>query len=126
MHQLIAVKYYDHIDRNPLNNRKENLRPSTFSENMQNRGVFKNSTSQITGVHHRKQDNMWMAYINKNNKRIYLGYFVNKEDAIIARLRAEIKYFGKFAPQRHLFEQYGINTIQNDLDKENQTNDRTN
>ena len=49
-----------------------------------------------------------------------------REDAIIARLRAEIKYFGDFAPQKHLFKQYGINTQQNDLDKENQTNDRTN
>ena len=35
------------------------------------------------------------------------------EDAIKARLEAEKKYFGEFAPQRHLFEQYGI-TQQND------------
>ena len=40
------------------------------------------------------------------------------DDAIKARLNAEAKYFGKFAPQRHLFEQYGINTQQNDLNKE--------
>ena len=32
-----------------------------------------------------------------------------KEDAIKARLMAEKKYFGYFAPQRHLFEEYGVN-----------------
>ena len=48
----------------------------------------------------------------------YLGSFSNKDDAIKARLNAEAKYFGKFAPQRHLFEQYGINTKQNDLKEE--------
>lgn len=37
-----------------------------------------------------------------------LSRFVNKEDAIRARLRAERQYFGEFAPQRHLFEEYGI------------------
>jgi len=39
---------------------------------------------------------------------IYIGLFDNKDDAIKARLKAEKKYFGEFAPQRHLFEQYEI------------------
>lgn len=43
-----------------------------------------------------------------NNKTKYLGSFKNKEGAIKARLEAEAKYFGEFAPQKHLFEQYGI------------------
>ena len=34
---------------------------------------------------------------------------MNKHDAIIARLKAELEYYGiNFAPQRHLFEEYGI------------------
>ena len=33
---------------------------------------------------------------------------MNKEDAIKARLEAEAKYYGDFAPQKHLFEEYGI------------------
>lgn len=37
----------------------------------------------------------------------------DKIDAIKARLKAEIKYFGEFAPQKHLYEQYRI-TEQND------------
>lgn len=47
------------------------------------------------------------------NKEIYLGTFTLKEDATKARLAAEAKYFGEFAPQKHLFEEYGILTIQN-------------
>ena len=126
MHQLIFGKYPDHINRNRLDNRKSNLRSATSTENTQNRSKFKNNTSNVTGVTFQQEDEIWIASIGVNKKRIYLGCFANKEDAIIARLRAEIKYFGDFAPQKHLFKQYGINTQQNDLDKENQTNDRTN
>ena len=46
-----------------------------------------------------------------NGKNIYLGVFVNKEDAIKTRLNAEQKYFGEFAPQQHLYEQYNINIL---------------
>ena len=51
-----------------------------------------------------------------NNKTKYLGSFKNKEGAIKARLEAEAKYFGEFAPQRHLFEQYGININGSDIE----------
>lgn len=118
MHQLIFGKYCDHNDRNTLNNRKYNLRPSTFSENMQNRGLFKNNKSGITGVFWRPKEQMWQVYININNKKIHLGWCSSKEEAIKIRLNAEYKYYGEFAPQKYLFEQYDIPTHQNSLDKE--------
>ena len=43
-----------------------------------------------------------------NGKNIHLGVFEDKEDAIKERLNAEVKYFGEFAPQTHLFKEYGI------------------
>ena len=55
-----------------------------------------------------KNNNKWMSSIEFNKKYIYLGRFIVKDDAIIARLKAEKKYYGEFAPQRHLFEEYGI------------------
>ena len=55
--------------------------------------------------------------ITKDKQQKYLGCFSDKEIAIKVRLEAEAKYFGDFAPQRHLFEQYGI-TSQNDLGQE--------
>ena len=61
---------------------------------------------------------MWQVYISVDKKKIHLGWCSNKEEAIKIRLLAESKYYGEFAPQKHLFEEYGINTQQNDLDKE--------
>lgn len=117
MHQLLYGKYCDHIDRNKMNNRKSNLRDSTHTENMQNRSVFKNNKSGVTGVYYDKRKEGWCVQITKDKKQKYLGCFSDKEIAIKVRLEAEAKYFGDFAPQRHLFEQYGI-TSQNDLGQE--------
>ena len=73
----------------------------------------KNNQSGIMGVGFNKSSQQWRARITVNGVPIYLGSFNNKEDAIKTRLQAEIKYFGEFAPQKHLYEQYGI-TEQND------------
>ena len=108
MHWLIIGKYYDHADRNPLNNRKYNLRKATFTENAQNQPIKKTNTSGFIGVTWLKNKNRWVAYITIEKKRKHLGLFVDKEDAICVRLRAEKEYFGEFAPQQHLFKKYGI------------------
>lgn len=108
MHQLIGCKSYDHKDRDKLNNRKDNLRPATKQENSRNRRPQINNTSGIIGVSFRKETKKWRARIHINKKQKSLGDFENKNDAIKTRLEAEAKYYGEFAPQRHLFEQYGI------------------
>ena len=109
MHWIIMGKHYDHKDRNPFNNRKENLRKASFAENAQNSSIHKNNTSGFTGVHWDKTHNVWIVQIGYHNKRKKIGSFVNKKDAVIARLKAELEYFGPdFAPQRHLFKKYGI------------------
>lgn len=107
MHYLFGYKWYDHIDKNPFNNRKQNLRPATAQENARNRSISKRNKSGVTGVY--KRGNRWIAAITNNYKTTELGGYINKDDAIIARLQAEAKCFGEFAPQRHLFEQYKIN-----------------
>lgn len=108
MHWIIVGKQYDHEDRNPLNNRKYNLRKATQKDNARNISMHKNNTSGVMGVFWHKKNNTWIAEIGVDNDLIYLGSFISKKDAITARLSAESKYFGEFAPQRHLFEQYGI------------------
>ena len=108
MHQFLGFKNYDHEDRNELNNRKYNLRKCTSTENSRNRNTPSNNTSGFIGVVWDKNNNKWMSSIEFNKKYIYLGRFIVKDDAIIARLKAEKKYYGEFAPQRHLFEEYGI------------------
>lgn len=107
-HNVLGMLMPDHINRNPLDNRRINLRQATHSENAMNRSKYKNNTSGISGVYWRKDTLKWRASIQVAEVTYNLGSFTNKDDAIIARLNAEIKYFGKFAPQKHLFEQYGI------------------
>lgn len=109
MHYLLGYKYGDHKDRNPLNNQKSNLRECTATQNAQNHTISKSNSSGYIGVCWNKTDCKWMSYITVNYQRITLGLFNKKEDAIIARLQAELEYFGsEFAPQRHLFKQYMI------------------
>lgn len=107
-HHILGCYGYDHKDRNPLNNRRSNLRKATTQENVQNSSKQKNNTSGFIGVSWKKDIQKWTAYIIIDKTQKHLGDFINKKDAIRTRLKAEVKYFGEFAPQRHLFEQYGI------------------
>jgi hypothetical protein len=109
---ILGCSNYDHINRNPLDNRKHNLRPATHAENSRNQSLRTNNTSGVTGVSRSKSISKWIAEIRINKEHFYLGSFANKDDAIRARLNAEVKYFGEFAPQRHLYEQYGIKEIE--------------
>ena len=113
MHQLIGCKGYDHIDRNPLNNRRSNLRPCTQQENCRNRSLYNNNKTGVTGVGWDKRKQKWRAHIGLDYKMIHLGYFNNFDDAVKTRLEAEKKYFGEFASQKYLFEQYGIESEEN-------------
>lgn len=109
MHQFLGCKNWDHADRNEMNNRRYNLRPCTNKENIRNKSIQKNNTSGIIGVSWREDRQKYRAYITvENRKQIFLGNFLNKEDAIKIRLKAEKEYFGEFAPQRDLFKKYGI------------------
>lgn len=100
MHQLIMNdKEIDHIDGNPKNNRKNNLRKTTHCENMKNTKLSISNTSGHKGVH-LTNNGRWGACITHNNKRIHLGTFMNYEDAVRVREEAEQKYFGEFNRSR--------------------------
>lgn len=108
MHKLLGMLNYDHVDRNELNNRRYNLRPCTHQENCRNKNIRTDNKSGVTGVYFSKEHNKWRAQIKINGKNTMVYYGNSKEDAIKARLETEAKYYGEFAPQRHLFEQYEI------------------
>lgn len=111
MHRLITdfkYEFVDHKNRKKYDNRKNNLRPATKSENSRNQSKKKNNTTGFIGIAWRKRDKVWSANIRINGKQKWLGQFQTKEEAIKARLEAEFKYYKEFAPQRHLFKQYGI------------------
>lgn len=86
----------DHIDHITWNNRKQNLRITTTSQNMMNRKIFKNNTSGVKGVNWHSRDEKWVARICIDERETHLGYFNNFEDAVQARKDAELKYYGEF------------------------------
>lgn len=99
MHHIIlnSRKLIDHIDRNPLNNMKSNLRFATKSTNAMNTRIPSNNTSGIKGVSWNNKSKKWVTYININKKRLILGYFKEIKDAAIKRAEAELIYFKEFS-----------------------------
>lgn len=78
----------DHISRDPLDNRRSNLRLVNRSLNCLNRCVSQHNKAGYKGVY-RSQDGKWHAQISYNGKKLYLGTYSCCEDAIAARLNAE-------------------------------------
>jgi hypothetical protein len=74
----------DHIDRDPKNNRIENLRPATPYENRMNQGLRKTNKVGVTGVCWHKSSKKWQARKHIAGKRVDLGRFDSLEDAIKA------------------------------------------
>jgi hypothetical protein len=89
--------WVDHIDRNPLNNQRSNLRICTEVENHRNYTLLITNTSGYKGVSFHKRKNLWISHIGVNNKLIHLGYFNISEEAGHAYDRAAVKYYGEFA-----------------------------
>ncbi len=87
----------DHKDYNPSNNRIENLRAATKSQNMANQGIAKHNTSGIKGVGFMKHTGKWRAYIQHQSKFYHLGSFDTMEEAVAARSAAAERMQGEFA-----------------------------
>lgn len=107
LHKLIMGSYpseiVDHINHpktgeNKYDNRKQNLRVVTQSQNCMNQHKRSNNTSGVKGISWYKDRNKWGVKITANGKQIHLGFFNEDEfeDAIKARKDAEQKYFGKY------------------------------
>ena len=81
-----------HKNNKENDNRIKNLRELSHKQNMKNQSLYRNNTSGHAGVHWIRRDKRWLAQIQVNGKKINLGYFKEKEDAIKARKEAEAKY----------------------------------
>lgn len=86
----------DHINGDGLDNRRENLRWATRSENCMNRAGAKGS-SEYKGVSWDKERRKWAAFIKINKKNTPLGRFDLEVDAATAYDRAAVEAYGPFA-----------------------------
>ena len=88
----------DHIDLNPLNNTRKNLRLATHAENSRNRRKRRDNTSGYTGVTFIKARSAWIAIIYVNRKRVWSsGFKTTALEAHEARCKAIDQYHGSFA-----------------------------
>lgn len=86
MHGEFPAGNLDHINQVKSDNRIDNLRVVSQSQNMQN-------LAGVKGISWDKTRAKWCARIKVMYKDIYLGRFINKDDAIAARKAAEAIYF---------------------------------
>jgi len=86
----------DHRDRNPSNNRWDNLRRATVSQNNANRRRHRNNACGFKGVM-RLGAGRWRAGIRKNGRRHHLGVFSTPQAAHAAYVAAARRLFGEFA-----------------------------
>lgn len=87
----------DHIDRNPLNNQRNNLRLADRSQQRANQSISKSNTSGVKGVIFDKSRNKYRAEVCMYGKRYYLGRFDNIIEAANAYRAAAEKIQGEFA-----------------------------
>lgn len=87
----------DHENQNGLDCRQANLRPATKSTNAQNRGIDRNNTSGVKGVHYETWTGRWRAELWVNKKHLRLGRYATLAEAEHAVLQARREHHGAFA-----------------------------
>lgn len=89
----------DHINGDPLDNRRSNLRVCTHAQNLANRRKNANSKNKFKGVGRSRHPNAWYASIGsgRHKGRQYLGYFKSEEEAAAWYDIAAVLTYGEFA-----------------------------
>ena len=87
----------DHRDRDRLNNRWDNLRNATQSQNQANVGAMRHNRIGLKGVKHAPSGANYIARININGRQRHLGMFSTPEAAHAAYLTAARARWGEFA-----------------------------
>jgi hypothetical protein len=104
LHRLIYLYHHgyipeqiDHINRDCLDNRIENLRPASSQQNASNRKLFTSNSSGSKGVSWHRINKKWFVYVDVNKKRKNIGYFADFELADLVATEARDKYHGAYA-----------------------------
>jgi hypothetical protein len=101
LHRLLANakkgEQVDHINGDSLDNRRENLRLCSQSQNNANRKILTTNKSGYRGVSWSNHAKKWRTVFKVNSEQRHLGYFDNIRDAAKAYNLEAKKYFGDFA-----------------------------
>ena len=103
---MVKGEFVDHINRNKLDNRRQNLRLATPAQNRYNVGIQKNNKSGFKGVTWTKAGKCFEAKISIKDIRQHIGYFNTAEEAAHAYDRAALYYYGEFASPNYPVSDY--------------------
>ena len=90
-------KQIDHINGVKNDNRIENLREVTNSQNKMNTKLQSNNKSGIKNVNWCKKSNKWVVQLAVDNKKRWFGYYYDLNVAKFVAETMRYKYHGKFA-----------------------------
>lgn len=82
----------DHINFDPLDNRRPNLRVVTGKQNLQYKPSQRGSTSRFVGVSWQSRSGRWVAQIGVDGRMVHLGYHDTEEAAAAARDRFVVEH----------------------------------
>jgi hypothetical protein len=102
MHQIVlgvfgrkSGKVVDHINHNRMDNRRENLRVVDRTTN-----AFHSNKYPGAGISFCAKYAKWRAYISYKRKRIHIGSYSDRADAMAARRAAELQYYGVYKGEK--------------------------
>lgn len=103
LHRVLASpapgQYVDHVNRDPLDNRRSNLRICDNKLNTRNRRPLKHNQSGFNGLSFPKSiktsSKPIRVQITNDYKNIHVGNYATLEEALSARLFAESYYWGE-------------------------------
>ena len=97
MHHDFMPEFIDHIDGDTSNNKIENLREATRTQNFQNSKKTIRNKSGVKGVFWHKIKNRWIARVSVNGKEIHVGTFTDLDEATKAVKQFREKHHGEYA-----------------------------
>jgi len=100
LHRLIMNpprnRIVDHIDRDPSNNKKSNLRICKDADNQRNRIKHMKASSRHIGVYWKSSMKKWAAHAREGDKYHIIGYFDSEDEAALAYNKFARERFGEY------------------------------
>ncbi len=111
VHSVICCPHCDHKNGNKSDNREENLRPATPSQNRMNTPIRRGNKTGYKGVQSTRDK--FCVQLRYKGKLMYFGAFDTVKEAAKVYDLAALKYFGEFAWTNFSKENYSLEDIEN-------------